>query len=622
MPRPRRISPVARVLLVSTALAGALTASCGEDGSPDEPPVSKGQYDVDTGFRPENDGFAFGNYGHETTTTNLDVARMRELFGDKVCAAAASDTCKLTPPAAHWLKDVNLRLGNGHCEGMAVLSAMLFKKTGGMEASAFGAAAVQGIALASNDKLLSEIAKWSVTPLTETTNNAVFGADKTPKEVLDKLIEMWGSGEFPSLTVASTSVLDSHTVLPYRVVDKGSGQVSLMVYDPDYPKAEREVLFDLNKNTWSYQFYLDKNGVPYVYDGDVTTSTLGLIPISGRTGKLDCPFCQVSGSQAPGSSDVLVDLGPGPLNPLDPGPGNPFAEIQTVTCPPGTEMNEEVYALQVAASAVEMQKTGAGPAILNDCPGEKIALVACKCKKINYSILLNTDAMFTSYPGSKGESQDVQNTQGKKFYGAGSWPPGFNGRMVGKPNGAPMIHEKTGSPLFFNLKRDAAQTTPGAISLLGPGYELSIEEILPAVDHDDSFLVSPDGNSVTYTTGADASPIFSIGFEHDGVSLELSVVVKGEPGGMSVALEKDEAKGEFYFVLRNVHNYDLLMSRATAEGESEFSHVGSTHTDLDRITIPYAQWKGNGSPMTIGLDAGDDGTIDETVEWIDEDMTH
>ena len=81
---------------------------------------------TDLGFRPELNGFSFENYGGEPSVQNLTAVEVRRLFGDQVCATLAGGRCVLTPPGQQWMEQVNGDMAGGHCEGMAVLSLLMY----------------------------------------------------------------------------------------------------------------------------------------------------------------------------------------------------------------------------------------------------------------------------------------------------------------------------------------------------------------------------------------------------------------------------------------------------------------------------------------------------------------
>ena len=77
------------------------------------------------GFDPMIDGFSFANWGE---TGQLGATGMIALFGeDDVCAEVTNAGCVLYPAAQQWADQINEAMAGGHCEGMAVMAARLFR---------------------------------------------------------------------------------------------------------------------------------------------------------------------------------------------------------------------------------------------------------------------------------------------------------------------------------------------------------------------------------------------------------------------------------------------------------------------------------------------------------------
>lgn len=528
---------------------GALAAGCGESS-----------YDADTGFRPAKDGFGFANYGSDAVSTDLDVARMQELFGDKVCASKAGGTCILTPPADRWRKQMNHVAGAGHCEGMVVLSSLLFSKSAGLTPSRFGAATTSDLQLPGNLTLETEIAKWGSTQLLTPTRLGEFGSKNTPAEVIDKLRQLWSAGEYPTLRVRRLDILDGHSLLPYQIVDKGDKNLVLRVYDPDYPKQERELTLDLNANRWSYVFAVSASGEAYKYEGDGTTHNLSILTTGGRLQRQDCTFCVGTGANAT----------------------TPGAATASVTGTPGITLfnsKEEQLAIELAVKP------------------------------------LSIDSSYTSYQGARG-------TTGNEVVGDPSLTMNVTfPRLLSGAVPSPLFNLPDAYDTTIKLRdTDTKKDTPASLTLTGPGYELVVDDIVLHPGQEDTILVPKGQGQISYTTGSDETPIVTVGFESPGADFELSIIADGKPVGLSVSLKKDEAKGEFSFQIKNAQNYTLQMVRIDENGEQVFSHDGATLTDDDTIIVKYGTWQGQGMPLTLYIDDGSNGSIDETVQIVDEDI--
>ena len=106
---------------------------------------------ADSGFRPEVDGFSFPNYGGDAGFTDMTPAEMQRMFGDAVCASTVGGECILTPPANQWMDQMNQYMAGGHCEGMAVLSMLMYFNQ--IDPAEFGGSSAHDLDIASNEPL-------------------------------------------------------------------------------------------------------------------------------------------------------------------------------------------------------------------------------------------------------------------------------------------------------------------------------------------------------------------------------------------------------------------------------------------------------------------------------------
>jgi len=88
--------------------------------------ASAGTIVADNGFRPNPNGFSFQNYGGEEGYANLDASEFERLFGPGVCMPGKGK-CVLTPIASTYMKAFNEGSNGGHCFGFATLSELIYK---------------------------------------------------------------------------------------------------------------------------------------------------------------------------------------------------------------------------------------------------------------------------------------------------------------------------------------------------------------------------------------------------------------------------------------------------------------------------------------------------------------
>jgi hypothetical protein len=318
-----------RFLLVSLLIVfSLLLASCGEDETPTEeqppaeqqqtteqqtqptaeaqPPVAQ-EGAVDTGFRPEVNGFSYPNYGDTGYTTagetfpvvNLTSVEMRRLFGDGVCAATpkSDNTCALTPPAEQWMEQNNASMRGGHCEGFAVLSQMIYG--GVIDPNQFGAARTIDLQIAGNEALQRELAYWW------TTQGPTWGTQQVlgPKDAVAYL-----QGEYSKnpknifrLGIMKEDQTGGHAITAYGVQDQGNGVYWVMVYDNNYPGEARHMTVDTNAGTWEYEASINPSVAPDVYRGSAT-NPIFIAANEPRLQTFPCDFCGASGTSSKGGN--------------------------------------------------------------------------------------------------------------------------------------------------------------------------------------------------------------------------------------------------------------------------------------------------------------------------------
>ena len=65
--------------------------------------------------------------------------------------------------------------------------------------------------------------------------------------------------------------------------------------------------------------------------------------------------------------------------------------------------------------------------------------------------------------------------------------------------------------------------------------------------------------------------------------------------------------------------YEVEIRRIGDHGVETFKHKGVAAGAKDRLVFRYLDWKGNGESMKVGVDHGDDGSIDAEQDVGDEE---
>ena len=263
-------------------------------GEPTEESVDEAAVDTSTpgevvydfGFTPEENGFSFENYGDDIPATNLTAEELRRMFGDEVCADINGDECILTPPAEQWMDQINGDMAGGHCEGMAVLSLMMY--TGHVSPSDFGGNTASELDI--NDETLQrEIAYWWATQAVDPTASSVING--APMEILEIIRQMDVNGETYTIGIYNDRG-EGHAITPFGVEDKGDGLYAILAYDNNYPGETRELFIDSRDDSWTYETSINPAVETDVWSGNAYSQPLDLTPTSARLDTQACPFCE------------------------------------------------------------------------------------------------------------------------------------------------------------------------------------------------------------------------------------------------------------------------------------------------------------------------------------------
>jgi len=125
----------------------------------------------------------------------------------------------------------------------------------------------------------------------------------------------------------------------------------------------------------------------------------------------------------------------------------------------------------------------------------------------------------------------------------------------------------------------------------------------------------PKDETIVYDTDSSESPNFAVTVEQPGGNdYDFEVQGTDMKGGGTITVALDTQKG------------DLIINTEKLKNEGQFSFSMTRYTDKDEETytadnillkagavvyINYAEWKGNGSGITFGVDTNGDGTIND-----------
>ncbi len=178
--------------------------------------------------------------------------------------------------------------------------------------------------------------------------------------------------------------------------------------------------------------------------------------------------------------------------------------------------------------------------------------------------------------------------------------------------------------LPFSILVDASRVTEGVtstVSMIGPGYTLVVEDLYLDPGTTDVIGVSPDGRQLTYSTEYNDAPDMIFGIERPEADYEFIVAALDIESGAEFLINLDVENGLLSINTDNTTEYgiyEIVMYRIDDEGEVVFQNNDIYLEPGDTTFLKYLEWQGPGTSLFIDIDYGSDGSVDETIELVDE----
>lgn len=519
---------------------------------------------ISSGFDPAVDAFKFPNYTNKQGFANLSEAEMQRMFGNKVCANLTNG-CTLTPPAGQWMEKANRAMGKGHCEGMAVLSSLIFYNQ--IDPATFGGSTASQLIIKDNEALQHEIAYWWTTQATRPAKNIKI--DASPNIILERLIEtfqqdqaaedkeMWVMGIAHGYHDDNKNrPIGGHTITPYAVEDIGGGISKVYVYDNNYPNQARTMEINRNDNTWEYEASQNTDSKASLYKGDASTNTLLLLPITPRL-KLQEPHFQKK-----------VDIKTNGL-------AAPLLEGHDVT---------------------QVWLDGDANLLITTEDGRRIGWLE--------------DGTFVD---------EIDGAEPLHFrYGVEVW------EIDEEP-----VYLLPGDIERFDITVDGSQLEEGSsaeVAVIGPGFYMEIEDLWIGPGERDLIKIDEkagDHFTMGYQSDYTESPDILFGIETDGADYEFIVRGTDIESGGSFNVTLDFPNENFIVDTLDEQEfgfYDLLILRIDDEGEHVFGSQDIRMEPHETMYVNFLHWEGEGDKMRLDFDINSDGKIDH--EMVLEDESH
>jgi hypothetical protein len=170
------------------------------------------------------------------------------------------------------------------------------------------------------------------------------------------------------------------------------------------------------------------------------------------------------------------------------------------------------------------------------------------------------------------------------------------------------------------------QTVSGSglanVTQFGPGYAVSVNGVAVGSGSQDHLVVTQDGTGISYQSATDKEVSLAMILGGDAGAIEFGIQGTAVGAGQAAVLKADASSGQLVFNngRSGGSEYDLVIARTSAAGRQGFVHSGIHIVSADTHYVAYSTWPGTGS-MTLYVDHGSDGTLDEVVPLENETRT-
>ncbi len=280
--------------------AALLAASCGggngtnSDNAAVQGAASQGGVDAGLGLELEAHSWTFRNYSPGKAEA-FNVADAVALFGaDAVCVEAPVEgACVPTPEATAWIDMVAGAMVGGACEGMTVSSLDRFLA---------GTTPLTGT-LPRSDTYLRRIALLYATQfLADVIDATQSWRSATPSQILGELERALADPAREQYTLGLYHGNGGHSVLPIAIESVDATRSRIVVYDPNWPQANRWIDVDLDTEEWVFAYGgTNPDNLEDAWSGGAREMVL--TPVSVREAPFPEPF---SGSGT--GSDLLLAI--------------------------------------------------------------------------------------------------------------------------------------------------------------------------------------------------------------------------------------------------------------------------------------------------------------------------
>lgn len=108
------------------------------------------------------------------------------------------------------------------------------------------------------------------------------------------------------------------------------------------------------------------------------------------------------------------------------------------------------------------------------------------------------------------------------------------------------------------------------------------------------------------------------GFSTAGADFTVAAAVASDSNGSLFTLSRDAMTVRLIFSGAGATQYGFSIEKVDATGAQLFAHAGQALTGDATLIIDLASWPGNGQPLSVDVDLGSDGSVEQTLMLSDQ----
>jgi len=161
---------------------------------------------------------------------------------------------------------------------------------------------------------------------------------------------------------------------------------------------------------------------------------------------------------------------------------------------------------------------------------------------------------------------------------------------------------------------EVKQPESADISMIGPGYDLVVEDVKIAAGEADTITFSPDGKTISYKPSSDEAPNIVLGIAHPGADYQFQIKGAEVEKGVEITASLDYDKGELSLKSGNATTptvYGLVVDRIDDKVDATYNNDELTLAPGATAIVEFGKWDGKGD-LSIGIDEGSNGSVEKT----------